>query len=491
MPALFALVGLFLTFLILAITALIVRGNHNESSNTKGLKLPPGSMGWPVIGDTIPFRKEHKCISLGDYLEGRVQKYGKIFRTHLFGHPTVVSTDAELNRFVFMNDEKLFEPFFPKSVADILGEHSMLVITGDIHRSVKSLASSFLGVPRLRNYFLKDIEQFITEAFNTWEDDVPFPIKEQTSKVTFKLIVKNILSMKPEDPRSEEMWKLFATFMKGLVAIPIDLPITKRGKAVRARKRILAIIKEMMEERIHKKEAGTDEIGDADILGYCLENSKQDAEQFGDLMLGILFGGHETSATAMTMSVYFLSDCPRAVEQLREEYQQIASKKKQRGEPAALTWEDYRQMEFSQCVISETLRLGNIIKTVHRRAKVDIQFKGYDIPRGWQVIPILTASHLDSEVYEKPLIFNPWRWQEALPAGNTARLDNYMPFGLGLRNCAGLELAKMEMVIFLYHFVLNFDWKMLNADPPVVSSIPEFTNGLPITVRRLSPVQAN
>lgn len=72
-----------------------------------------------------------------------------------------------------------------------------------------------------------------------------------------------------------------------------------------------------MKERIAQKEAGTDSIGEGDLLGFILEQSNLDAEQFGDLLLGLLFGGHETSSTAITMVLYFLQDCPKAVEQLR------------------------------------------------------------------------------------------------------------------------------------------------------------------------------
>lgn len=38
-------------------------------------------------------------------------------------------------------------------------------------------------------------------------------------------------------------------------------------------------------------------------------------------------------------------------------------------------------------------------------------FKGYDIPCGWEVVPIISAAHLDSNIYDDPQTYNPWRWQ--------------------------------------------------------------------------------
>ena len=86
---------------------------------------------------------------------------------------------------------------------------------------------------------------------------------------------------------------------------------------VKSRATILKTIQCLMEDRIEKKKAGIDEIGEADLLGFILEQSNLDAERFGDLLVGLLFGGHETSSTAITLAVYFLEQCPKAVQQMR------------------------------------------------------------------------------------------------------------------------------------------------------------------------------
>jgi len=62
-------------------------------------------------------------------------------------------------------------------------------------------------------------------------------------------------------------------------------------------------------------------------------------------------------------------------------------------------------------VITETLRMGNIIIGVMRKAMKDIEIKGYLIPKGWCVFAYFRSVHLDANHYDWPYKFNPWRWQ--------------------------------------------------------------------------------
>jgi len=165
-----------------------------------------------------------------------------------------VSSDAELNRFVLLND-RLFEPSFPKSVEDILGKTSLLLISGEMHRYMKWIVINFMGISRLKNHFLEDAERCITQILNSWKEDTPFSAKDEARKVivqktfyvlvsfqflieffllqvAFNLMVKNILSMTPGEPETEQLRKLYATFMKGMLAFPLNVPGTAYRKAL-------------------------------------------------------------------------------------------------------------------------------------------------------------------------------------------------------------------------------------------------------------------
>lgn len=62
-------------------------------------------------------------------------------------------------------------------------------------------------------------------------------------------------------------------------------------------------------------------------------------------------------------------------------------------------------------VITETLRVGNIIIGVMRKAMKDVEIKGYLIPKGWCAFAYFRSVHLDENHYDWPYEFNPWRWQ--------------------------------------------------------------------------------
>lgn len=69
-----------------------------------------------------------------------------------------------------------------------------------------------------------------------------------------------------------------------------------------------------MEERVKRMNNNDDE---DDLLNWVLKHSNLSTEQILDLILSLLFAGHETSSVAIALSIYFLPGCPRAIQQLR------------------------------------------------------------------------------------------------------------------------------------------------------------------------------
>ncbi|CAD6250530.1 unnamed protein product [Miscanthus lutarioriparius] len=94
---------------------------------------------------------------------------------------------------------------------------------------------------------------------------------------------------------------------------------------------------------------------------------------------------------------------------LRREHESVRSGK---GTGEFLTAEDYKKIQYyTQNVINETLRGGNVVKFVHRKALKDVRYKGYLIPAGWEVLPIFGAVHLDPSLHVNPQQFMPCRWK--------------------------------------------------------------------------------
>jgi len=102
--------------------------------------------------------------------------------------------------------------------------------------------------------------------------------------------------------------------------------------------------------------------------------------------------------------------------------------------------------EGNRLLIKETLRLYPPGFVGSRRAAADSEFDGYLIPKGSLVLysPYLTHRHPD--LWERPLVFSPARFEGRIPAWG------YLPFGGGERICLGMHFAQMVLEVALSLF---------------------------------------
>lgn len=73
-----------------------------------------------------------------------------------------------------------------------------------------------------------------------------------------------------------------------------------------------------------------------------------------------------------------------------------------------------------------------------RKAIKDHYLGGIPIKKGFSVSVGLLASHFKEESYDKPLEFNPDRWNDS---GNKSQPFSFIPFSAGVRTCAGQYLS--------------------------------------------------
>ncbi|XP_010272532.1 PREDICTED: cytochrome P450 724B1-like [Nelumbo nucifera] len=439
---------------------------------------PRGTFGWPLFGETLSFLKPHASNALGTFLLDHCSRYGKVFKSHLFFSPTVVSCDQELNYFILQNEDKLFQCSYPKPIHGVLGKSSLLVVVGDTHKRLRNVALTLVSTTKSNPEYLNDIERTAIHILDSWKGKQVVSFCEEARKFTFNVIVKQVLGLTPDEPRTAEILGDFLAFMRGLISFPLYIPGTPYARAVQARTRISSTIKAIVEER---RRNGGNSNKNGDFLEILLSVNNLSEDEKVSFVLDSLLGGYETTSLLMAMAVQFLAHSPAALEQLKLEQQNIRSIKKHGDE--YLNWEDYKKMEFTQNVINEALRCGNIVKFVHRKALKDVRFKDYVIPSGWKVLPIFSAVHLDPSLHGSALQFDPWRWENA---GQTCK--KFMPFGGGPRFCPGSELAKVETAFFLHHLVLTYRWRTEGDDQPMAYPYVEFQSGLQL---RVDPILSN
>ncbi|KAL4379601.1 hypothetical protein GQ457_02G020670 [Hibiscus cannabinus] len=474
--------------------------------------LPHGSMGLPLVGETLGFLKPHRSNSMGSFLQQHCSRYGRVFKSHLFGSPTIVSCDHELNMLILQTEEKLFQVSYPKAMHGILGKFSMIIVSGDIHKKLRNIGASFITASKSNPEFLNCVENMTTSMMNSWKNCDQIGFCKEVKKVgvglsgvtytlrflyvsascisayvkiyfpwkqfTLNLMVKHLLSIEPEEPLAFKILEDFLTYMKGFVSLPVYLPGTAYASAVKARARLSATVRGIIKER--QKEQSRH--GKGDFLDAVLSKESLSDEETVSVVLDLLLAGYETTATLTSLIVYFLALYPNVLQHLKREHDAIRENKR-KGEP--LNWEDYQKMEFTGNVIYESMRCGNVVKFLHRVALQDVKFKGYFIPAGWKILPMLTAVHFDPSLHEDPMEFNPWRWTDK------ATTKKVMPFGGGPRLCPGADLAKVEIAFFLHHLVLNYRWKTMADDFPLAYPYVEFKRGLLLEIEPIQDMAGN
>uniref|UniRef100_A0A0C9S6A8 TSA: Wollemia nobilis Ref_Wollemi_Transcript_11357_2042 transcribed RNA sequence n=2 Tax=Wollemia nobilis TaxID=56998 RepID=A0A0C9S6A8_9CONI len=441
-----------------------------------GLSVPSGSMGWPLIGETLQLISAYKTSHPEPFVDKRRSWYGNVFKTHLFGKPTIFSTDPEVNKFILQNEGKLFQASYPSSIENLLGKHSLLLISGNLHKRLHSLTLSFANSSALKDHLMLDIEKLVCLTLDGWGDRVL--LQDEAKKITFELTVKQLLSFDPGQ-WSENLRKEYLQLIDGFFSLPLKIPFTTYGKALKARTKVAEELRVVVKKR--RQESDKSKSDHYDMLAALLNDSEGFSDdQIIDLLLSLLVAGYETTSTIMTLAVKFLTEAPQALNELKEEHEAIR-RQKQGGE--RLEWRDYKSMTFTQCVINETLRIANIISGVFRKALCDVEIKGYTIPKDWLVFSCFRAVHLDQDFYsEDARKFNPWRWQGKPPSANLATV--FTPFGGGPRLCPGYELARVGLSVFLHHMVTLFSWEEAEKDKLIFFPTTRTVKRCPIKLTR-------
>ncbi|XP_076916534.1 3beta,22alpha-dihydroxysteroid 3-dehydrogenase-like [Bidens hawaiensis] len=438
---------------------------------------PPGSIGLPFIGETFQLIAAYKTENPEPFIDTRVSKYGSVFTTHVFGERTVFTADAESNRFILQNEGRFFESSYPGSIANLVGKHSLLLMRGSLHRRMHSLTMSFANSTIIKDHLLVDIDRLVRLNLDSWTGRIF--LMEEAKKITFELTLKQLLSIDPCE-WTENLRKEYMLVIEGFFCIPIPFFSLTYRRAIQARKRVTEALHLVVRERRVEREKG---VKKNDMLAALFDSDCDNItfsdEEIVDFLVSLLVAGYDTTSTTMTLAVKFLTDTPSALAQLKEEHEEIRTKK---GASMALEWDDYKSMPFTQCVVNETLRLSNIISGVFRRAMSDVKIKDYTISKGSKVFASLRAVHLGQDNFEDARVFNPWRWQK------TSDLTNFMPFGGGPRRCPGYELARVALSVFLHHLITRFSWIPAEEDKLVFFPTTRTQKRYPIIVQRRNVV---
>ena len=142
-----------------------------------------------------------------------------------------------------------------------------------------------------------------------------------------------------------------------------------------------------------------------------------------------LAAGHETTAKALTWTLYLLARAPQWQERILAEMR----RGRRRGRPIGA--EHLDRLPVTRAVLKEAMRLYPPAPVMTRLAAEDIELGGETIKAGTLIVIPIFAVHRHRKLWDDPDRFDPERFAPEREA-KYARTQ-FMPFGFGPRTCIG------------------------------------------------------
>jgi cytochrome P450 len=302
------------------------------------------------------------------------------------------------------------------------------------------------------------ITDYTVAMLDEWEQsyaaaEQPVELVDAMSQLTLKIVARALFGYKITSAADkfgravEVLNECMGHFDPANPAIYARFPVAVRT--------VRFIVEQIIQER--RQQGGEHH----DFLALLLEAYEEiDAsvrnQQVRDQIITLLLAGHETTAKALSWTLYLLSQHPAAEAQARQEVTTALNGR-------LPTTDDLPALPYTWMVIQEAMRLYPPIWLVSRIAVQDDVIGGYHIPAGSLVAVSQFVMHHRPGFWERPDKFYP---EHFLPEQVAARpAFAYFPFSGGPRLCLGKYFATMEAHLVLATILQRFTLQLLPGHP--------------------------
>jgi cytochrome P450 len=334
----------------------------------------------------------------------------------LFSHPDAVRDVFRLDPAVAPAGQswEFLRPF--------AGPHSILLLDGPEHLRERRLMQTPFHGERMRA-FAPIIAELAQAEFSTWNGRVL--ALERMRALTLEVILRVVLGARDEREAAPLRDAIEGTLggvrslprMLSMALIQRDLgPRSPWGRFRAAVERFDALLFDLLAGR------RADPGGDS-MLALLVDQRDEDGNpptdrHLRDELVALLVGGHDSSAASLAWAFERLARHPEVMTRLRED------------DPAYL-----------DAVVKEVLRVRPALTIAPRLLLEPATIAGRTVPAGVQVAACLWLALRREDLWPQAAAFRPERWFES-PAPNPM---SWIPFGGGVRRCAGAPFAEMEM----------------------------------------------
>jgi cytochrome P450 len=166
----------------------------------------------------------------------------------------------------------------------------------------------------------------------------------------------------------------------------------------------------------------------------------------------LLMAGTGNTARTINVGLRYLRELPGWYAELQEEVKDYDPEQLLRGMDL---------FPKLKATIMEMERIFPAAPVHPRMTAEDLEFEGYELPKGTRILHLHTLTHFLDEIYEEPFRFNPRRWME-----NEFPKKAHGTFGGSTHICLGMNLARIHLPIVMANLIRNFDLE-LNELPEI------------------------
>jgi cytochrome P450 len=311
------------------------------------------------------------------------------------------------------------------------------------------------------------------------------PIEHEMTRVTFDIISATLLPS-ADHTVGVAVERATAQFQKAgswaqlyaITSMPRWLPRPGRKRMDMATRHLREAVAAMLKEhRTHQTDRD-------DLMGRLMKSRDPESgqlmndEQLIDNLLTFYLAGHDTTAKALTWTLYILSQSPEWTAALTDEIARVAG-----GQSISAAHID--QLVLTGQVVKESMRIYPPVPMVTRQAVRDARLGSHDIKAGTSIVMPIYAIHRHRKRWQDADVFDPTRFAPG-KEGAISRYQ-YMPFGAGPRICIGMAFALVEATAILARILQHARLEALEGYVPTpigrVTLTPK--GGMPLKVTML------
>jgi cytochrome P450 len=394
------------------------------------------------------------------------EKYGDIFRVRVgFRKDVIFTRNATIIKHILQKQHRKYQKSELQTVdlAKYIG-HGILTSNGEhwrVHRRMvqpafhKKKLQGLLGIMKLAiDSEIKRIVPGTTQDVFPLMGDLAFQVVAQ-ALFSRSDIQENMKQLQDITERNQKMLikEMRQPYLKWWFKISGEikkhLDLSEQGKD---------ILNQIIEERIASRE-NKDDLLDMLLNATYEDGTHMPRRQLIDEILILFTAGHETTANALSFTLFLLA-----------KHQNIQNKVLQEVENIDLEADDLMhclsQLTYTKQCIEEALRLYPPAYVIDRTAIADDIVQGRSFPKDSLILMSIYELHRSSAFWDSPDEFNPDRFDIALKRDNSSY---YYPFGAGPRMCVGNNFAMYEMIIaialIIKKFKISTDLKTVEVNP--------------------------